>query len=677
MFFTTCLSALAVTLALPACGDDSGRGSDSGDSGGTITEGATGPGSTTAGGGSDSMTESSLSAGSESQGQTTSGTTTAGETEGVSDTGGTTGEPPSCEDEPPPGFMVPPDPACESEPQVGMFNPIIEWHKEVWEVEPGSKSSVTTPILVQLTDDNLDGEINTLDMPDLVFITYDGVGVLRAVSGDGQTEIFSVPGNGLWRDESVAGADIDGDGVVEILTVNQNKVLLAFENDGALKWQSAPLGNHVGTYDNAPAISDMNGDGTPEIVVGRAILDNQGNLIGAGEHGIGVHTGNANGSASMSFAVDLDDDGQQEVVVGDALYAMDGTTIWYNGQHDGYPAVGDMFGNGIPYIVVVSNATVRVQTSVDGTVVWSSAIPGGKGGPPTIEDFDGDGLAEIGVAGFNKYTVFEGDTGEVLWSNTTQDNSSGITGSSVYDFEGDGIADVVYCDETTCWVYNGQDGAVKMNLTEHNSGTRLEYPIIADVDNDEQVEIVFVSEPYNGNYRGITVIGDADESWRPGRKIWNQHAYHITNVADDGTVPALAEQNWKSYNNFRSGDLSANDGLAAPDLALEIAELCDKSCGPGGVATIWVHLGNVGAAPLTAGAVIEVYGTINGMEMLLDEVPYNETIEPGVFTDSLPIEVQAANLESARLVAVPNEEECNVDEDNEILLMPPFCMVPE
>ena len=65
------------------------------------------------------------------------------------------------------------------------------------------------------------------------------------------------------------------------------------------------------------------------------------------------------------------------------------------------------------------------------------------------------------------------------------------------------------------------------------------------------------------------------------------------------------------------------------------------------------------------------------MEMLLDEVPYNETIEPGVFTDSLPIEVQAANLESARLVAVPNEEECNVDEDNEILLMPPFCMVPE
>ena len=35
-----------------------------------------------------------------------------------------------------------------------------------------------------------DGRIDELDIPDIVFITYDGTGVLRAVSGDGATEIF-------------------------------------------------------------------------------------------------------------------------------------------------------------------------------------------------------------------------------------------------------------------------------------------------------------------------------------------------------------------------------------------------------------------------------------------------------------------------------------------------------
>ncbi|MBK7829435.1 hypothetical protein [Nannocystis sp.] len=67
-------------------------------------------------------------------------------------------------------------------------------------------------------------------------------------------------------------------------------------------------------------------------------------------------------------------------------------------------------------------------------------------------------------------------------------------------------------------------------FADHNSGTRLEYPIVADVDRDGQVEIVVIHEPYNGPITGITVIGDKNNSWRPGRKIWNQHAYSITNI---------------------------------------------------------------------------------------------------------------------------------------------------
>ena len=58
--------------------------------------------------------------------------------------------------------------------------------------------------------------------------------------------------------------------------------------------------------------------------------------------------------------------------------------------------------------------------------------------------------------------------------------------------------------------------------------SRFEGPI-AVIDNDGQVEIVVTHNNLIQDAHGITVVGDQDQSWRPGRKIWNQHAYNITN----------------------------------------------------------------------------------------------------------------------------------------------------
>ena len=57
---------------------------------------------------------------------------------------------------------------------------------------------------------------------------------------------------------------------------------------------------------------------------------------------------------------------------------------------------------------------------------------------------------------------------------------------------------------------------------------RFEGPI-AVIDNDGQVEIVVGHNNLLQTNYGVSVIGDQDKSWRPGRKIWNQHAYNITN----------------------------------------------------------------------------------------------------------------------------------------------------
>ena len=120
--------------------------------------------------------------------------------------------------------------------------------------------------------------------------------------------------------------------------------------------------------------------------------------------------------------------------------------------------------------------------------------------------------------------------------------------------EGDGIAEVVYSDEHTLWVFDGRDGSVLMEQTGHASGTLMEYPLIADVDNDGSTEIIVASNNYTFlGWNGITVIGDANNSWAPARPIWNQYAYHITNVNNDGSIPAVQQNNWLSWNNFRAG----------------------------------------------------------------------------------------------------------------------------
>jgi len=559
------------------------------------------------------------------------------------------------------------NPECENEPAVGMFNPIVEWQKTEWAVAPGYNQVMMAPIVASVDDD---------DIPDILYVTYAGSGytspgVLRVVSGDGQKEILSISDQGVLGSSGLAAGDIDGDGLVEIIAFASGDVVKAFENDGTLKWTSPSIAGHV-LYPafSAPAIADLEGDGDPEILVGRAILDSDGTLRGAGMYGSGAPT-----YGSTSFAADiLNEDGIQEVIVGNALYDPDGNAYWYNMQPDGYPAIADFDLDGQAEIVVVGVGTVRLQDAA-GIVLWSVTNPAGIGGPPTIADYDGDGLPEVGVAGSAGYVVFDTD-GSILWQNATQDASSAITGSSVYDFEGDGIADVVYADEINLYVYDGQDGTIKLQYEPHNSGTLIEYPIVVDVDNDGQVEILVTHNNLIQTSFGITVIGDMDMSWRPGRKIWNQHAYSITNVNDDGTIPAAPPPNWLSYNNFRSGDLSEPDGLKAPDLVMLSPDSCINECSGADQVTVWVQLGNEGAVPLTAGVTINVYGTSQGVESLIQVVPVDIILQPGEFADAISIDVMTMGIDELRLEALPNEAECKVDLSNEIVLEAPFCKIP-
>lgn len=570
------------------------------------------------------------------------------------------------------GYVGSTDADCANEIETGTFTPTLKYAFDTWSVDPSSNQVMMAPIVVSLTDDDGDGDIDEDDMPDIVVTTYGSgsYGNLRAVHGDGSGEIFNVVGTQLQLTGAVAGGDIDGDGIVEIIACTSNTVK-AYEHDGTLKWTSASLAGHMYGTSDAPAISDMDGDGNPEIIVGNAILKANGEIRGLGSLGMGA-TDNV---GTTSFAVDLDADGTQELITGNAAYDPDGNVLWSNGESDGYVAVADFDSDGQGETIVMRAGKVRLQDT-DGTVLWRAAISGasaGYGGPPTIADFDGDGAPEVGVAGQSNYTVFDTD-GTKLWERSTTDASSGNTGSSVFDFEGDGVAEAVYADETKLWVFSGPDGSIKLQSDMHSNATWTEYPTIADVDADGHADIVVANTAYTKSHSGFYVFEDADNSWRAGRRIWNQHAYHITNVNDDGTIPAVAELNWLEYNNFRSGDLGAGNGTSAPDLTPAQAGLCEVDCDEGRI-IVYVQVGNVGAQTAEAGAYVYLYGESGGAQTLLAETTLTAETPAGWYNDSIEFDLAGFDpsaWDALAVEVVPLESECDAA-NNTVRWEGPFC----
>jgi hypothetical protein len=95
------------------------------------------------------------------------------------------------------------------------------------------------------------------------------------------------------------------------------------------------------------------------------------------------------------------------------------------------------------------------------------------------------------------------------------------------------------------------------------------YPsvVVADVDGDGAAEIVAV---HHSQDAGVRVYRDASGSWVRARPIWSGQSYHVTNVRDDGVVPATEPKSWLVHGTYRTqlGDLSPS----APNLTISVVE---------------------------------------------------------------------------------------------------------
>lgn len=492
------------------------------------------------------------------------------------------------------------DPECARAPVLGALRIEQQCRFDVPPDDqlPASRQVMATPALAELA---LDRDAAT-SQPTLVFATFAATSWPELLTGDlrlvdGQTcEVLQTL---MGDDEQVVStarpalADLDGDRRAEIVMPRAPAFggLIAFSqaDDGTYQklWTSALCddGDRApdNTHQNEPytagvAIHDLDDDGVPEILLGAIVYDAAGCVLDAAHAGFDV----------APVVADLNQDGVVELATGDQLLE------WRSGAwapaadfagtgERGFTALADFgdFGEGagVTDIAVSSAGTVRIENVFGEVVFGPIAVPGlSPGGPPRIGDFDGDGEAELAVAGSSVLTVLDlecdveplpshCESRGVRWSKPSRALTSAVTGSAAFDFEGDGVDEALAADECFLRIYDGVSGAVKWSIARPSRATG-EYPLVADVDGDFNSELVV------GHSEGPSDCPDADPlfpsaAFEPSRGLF---VYHSVN---DDWAP-----------------------LTAPDLTL--ACRVTEACSEDGV-TIGCDLCNRGARGVAAG----------------------------------------------------------------------------
>ena len=360
----------------------------------------------------------------------------------------------------------------------------------------------------------------------------------------------------------LATADVERDGIPDIFAVTELGIM-RLDNNGNMIWHTETKTHKGGK--SIISLADINADGVSEIIMGGTVVDAAGNVLWESIY----HS--ENNRYFGSFAADLDYDGYQRSSVVERFSIMMEAFV---GRLKTFEAI-------LQSEILMETHVLKSSPLIKGPLLYWIAMVFWYGRLfmeeevvplPLLILMEMD-KARIGVASKETYSVLDGD-GSLLWSHPIEESSSGMTGSSVFDFEGDGAAEVVYADEETLWIFDGATGTIEMAWTEHGSGTRFEYPTIVDIDADGSAEILLAGGR-DADF-GLSVIGSADNSWAPARKIWNQYAYSITNVNDDGTIPVHPTPNWLTWNSFRAGNSETKVGLELPDLELGEPTVCTK-----------------------------------------------------------------------------------------------------
>jgi len=374
---------------------------------------------------------------------------------------------------------------------------------------------------------------------------------------------FEAPtyGSGGEYAESVAVADLNGDGKLDLVVANGNSVDVLLGNGDGTFQPAVSYGSSGGTD---VAVADVNGDGKLDLVVANYCTSSNcttssvGVLLGNGDGTFQpAVTYSSGGYSNFSVAVaDVNGDGKPDLVVvnycANSNCSTDGTVgvLLGNGDgtfqpvvtHDagGYftvaVAVADVNGDGKPDLLVANNcasSTNCANGSVsvllgNGDGTFKPAASYGSGGyeaeSVAVADVNGDGKPDLlvanaiclplGVCGTGSVGVLLGN-GDGTFQPVVTYDSGGFSAESVAvaDVNRDGKPDLVVAN--TCVNYgafncmtgtvsvllgNG-DGTFQAAASYDSGGTGASSVAVADVNGDGKPDLLVANDCGNyGNY---------------------------------------------------------------------------------------------------------------------------------------------------------------------------------
>gem|GEM_PF-2225718 len=445
--------------------------------------------------------------------------------------------------------------------------PELRW---AWMGEGVDDSIVTTPLVANLDDDNGDQRIDLCDTPDVLVAALALPGTEFGVWPDAHLYVIDGRTGQTSRkfvreiDGSVnpAIADLDGDGVPEVIALESaipnspfaltSRRLIAFEASGELAWEGDYW--HSSQGGGAIAVADLDGDGSPEILAPQFIARASGELLWAPPSAASAY--------SMPVAVDLDLDGEMEVLFGASAYSHTGELRFHAGgiaANEGSVAIANFDADPFPEIYV-QHEGVHGIFEHDGTL--KSACPvggpllGTRGNPVSALDLDGDGSAEILFAYQGRLHLLRVVDGVCTlgWS-IEIDGGETIASGTMFDFLGDGVAEVVYADRSELGIY-ASDGSTLLKIPR-SARESISNPVVADVDGDGAAELLVASSlPLDGPGElptpTLMLLGAEMGGFVPSRRVWNQHGYHYGNISEVSRVPTHEVHDWDSVTSFRA-----------------------------------------------------------------------------------------------------------------------------
>jgi len=295
-------------------------------------------------------------------------------------------------------------------------------------------------------------------------------------------------------------ADIDGDGINELIFTDTGGILWALNPDGTLKTAfSIPV---YYLPENCWTLADVDGDGKLEILYGAGstrFYCNEENLLLKWYYDTAGDCGYMGGP----IVFDVDGDGNLEIISwceGGYVYCfnIDGTLKWsyYMGTVTAVRMGGvayDVDGDG-NIEILISNATglglgYCICLNPDGTLKWESSLGECRG--LAVCDIDGDGSIEILIPLPNPYYLkcLKPD-GTLKWEF--------LAGASLYnyhvgcyDVDGDGSIEIFIGNTAGRVFCLNPNGTEKWNYLAGEDVRQS--PILADFDDDGSYEVGFGS----------------------------------------------------------------------------------------------------------------------------------------------------------------------------------------